>query len=349
MFDADRQLFCDRLVHTGTTMSRQGVSERYTAMTLLGLHRYEKAGFHSPFEVRTIADALMRRPSWAENPGDAGLLIWTCAEIIPECLDEYVRENDPASGLLGSADARMRSTMELAWFLTGLAKGALVDSAQRSRWEPAARTAYELLKKNQGPFGFFGHRAAGLGPRTWRGRIGSFADQVYPIYALTMFAKAFGVGEALESAIACAGAICNAQGPLGQWWWHYDSSSGRVVQRYPVYSVHQEGMAPMALLAVGEATGRDFGQPIMNGLEWIFGRNELNHDMRDLQVGVVWRSLRFATKARMLQQEIRGWNRPGSEPVNAKDLSVLHECRPYELGWLLYALSAERKPAGNSS
>ena len=40
----------------------------------------------------------------------------------------------------------------------------------------------------------------------------------------------------------CAHGLCQAQGALGQWWWHYDSLRGRVFEGYPVFSVHQHGM-----------------------------------------------------------------------------------------------------------
>ncbi len=54
-----------------------------------------------------------------------------------------------------------------------------------------------------------------------------------------------------------AAAICGLQGPEGQWWWHYDTRNGSVVEGYPVYSVHQHAMAPMALLDLREAGGTD--------------------------------------------------------------------------------------------
>ena len=34
--------------------------------------------------------------------------------------------------------------------------------------------------------------------------------------------------------------ICTVQGNSGQRWWHYDSRTDRVVEGYPVYSVHQD-------------------------------------------------------------------------------------------------------------
>jgi hypothetical protein len=340
MFDSDRQEFCERVVQTNTGLSPQGNSERYTAMTLLGLNRYERAGYRSRFPVRELALALVQDCRWARNVGDAGLLMWVCAEIIPDSLQDAVPRASGIAGRQHSREVRARSTMELAWFLTGMAKAVLRNPSQRKHCDAAAHFVFDLLKRNQGRSGLFGHRAAGLAPQTWRGRIGSFADQVYPIYAFTAFAEAFGVQEALACARDCADALCRVQGPLGQWWWHYDSTSGRVVQRYPVYSVHQEGMAPMALLALGHATGRSYTDSVTRGLRWIFGRNELGRDMRDARTGLVWRSLRFSSRVRLLQQELRGLGHLGNEGLSVSGLSVLHECRPYELGWLLYALPA---------
>ena len=76
--------------------------------------------------------------------------------------------------------------------------------------------------------------------------------------------------EALQNSLQCANAICNLQGPLGQWWWHYDSMTGRVAERYPVYSVHQHAMAPMALFAAQDACNADFREPNLQraGVDW---------------------------------------------------------------------------------
>jgi hypothetical protein len=97
-------------------------------------------------------------------------------------------------------------------------------------------------------------------------------------------------------------------------------------------------MGPMALFAVSEATGHDFTAHAMKGLEWIDGRNERREDLRSSDVGVVWRCIRFDGRASMLRNEA-GLFRRGPLPrgVPLQGLTTLHECRPYELGWLLYA------------
>src|SRR6202012_5256035 len=140
--------------------------------------------------------------------------------------------------------------------------------------------------------GIFGHLAARQSlAATLRGKIGSFADQVYPIYALAQFAKINYRREPLARALDCARTIGEHQGPNGEWWWHYDSASGKLAETYPVYSVHQHGMAPLSLLALAEVSGEDFSAPIRPGLDWIAGNNDLHFDLRSPADGVVWRNL----------------------------------------------------------
>ena len=134
----------------------------------------------------------------------------------------------------------------------------------------------------------------------------------------------------------CAATGLHLQGPLGQWWWHYDSRNSRVVGRYPVYSVHQEGMAPMALFALGEVLRSDYGPWIYKGLQWISGTNELNRDMRDDSANVIWRCAYHKNHKRYLETAWASLT-TSEAGTSSDDLQVLYECRPYELGWLLYA------------
>ena len=83
-----------------------------------------------------------------------------------------------------------------------------------------------------------------------RGHVSCFADFVYPIQALSYYHQATRDARAAEVAISCAERMCQMQGPEGQWWWHFDIRAGRLVEGYPVYSVHQDSMAPMALFAL---------------------------------------------------------------------------------------------------
>lgn len=336
MFRPDRNLFCHRLRRTRQGLVKEGVSHRYTLMTLMGLSKAEAAGFGSPIDINAVLNSLRRDTHWVKNAGDLGLFLWTCAIVSPASLPQITAEFDLETALDRYPDTRERRTMELAWFLAGLSHMRLASHPSLPDFTKLALKTYHLLKRNQGRYGTFGHlstRGSSIG--AFRGRIGSFADQVYPIYGLCKFGQAYRVSEALHEAKECADAICRLQGPLGQWWWHYDSKTERVVSKYPVYAVHQDGMAPLALLALSEPTGQDFSRPIFKGLEWISGNNELKIDLRDFENNLVWRSL-YQNKPRAYMSAAQGLlGLSGS----STGLKIKYEDRPYHLGWVLYALA----------
>jgi hypothetical protein len=341
MLDPEKQLFCHRLNRTPQGLVREGLSHRYTAMSLLGLHRLEAAGRQSlPIDPRIVFDALLADLVWVDNIGDLGLLLWLCAVTRPERLQEIYSYLDVKGALARFLGVRKGVTMDLAWFLSGLAHAALAGGDKLPDLSALSAKTFSLLTANQGKHGTFGHlarRASAMG--ALRGRIGSFADQVYPIYALAKFAEAFQNRAALEHARRCAEAICRAQGSLGQWWWHYDAVTGKVFQRYPVYAVHQHGMAPLALFALGDAARLDFSSSIYKGLEWIYGNNELALDLRDASSNLVWRSVYRRNAVRTHVKEFADFLGGSPSPIQADALEIKRECRPYELGWLLYAFA----------
>lgn len=338
MFDHERQLFCFTLRKTEHGMVRKGISRRYTMMTLMGLKRLEESGATSPIAIGPVLNGLLANLDWLDNIGDLGVLLWLCAVVAPERLADVERRLDVENAFAHSRHARQGRTMELAWFLTGLSYRKLACPEKLPDMKDVATETYRMLIKNQGEEGIFGHLATnGALASMFRGRIGSFADQVYPIYAMTRFSQAYGDKSAIERALDCTLTICEAQGSLGQWWWHYDSSTGRVAGRLPVFSVHQHAMAPMALLALGEATQSDFTPWIYRGLQWI-RRNELALDMEDACANVVWRSIYRSTARRVLRMAI-AFLAQREDDESRRGLKVMLECRPYELGWLLYAFA----------
>jgi hypothetical protein len=341
MLDQQRQLFCYRLKKTDQGIVQEGISQRYTAMTLMGLHRLDQAGIIAPFDTKPILQALLSDLKWVDNIGDLGVLLWLCGLVCPERLAELERRLEVQTALNHYRRARPAFTMELAWFLTGLSYWGQACPEKLPHIEPLAFQTFKILSKNQGEHGFFGHLStsrslAGI----VRGRTGSFADQVYPIYAMAQFFKAFQNEEAAKRALKCAVGICEAQGPSGQWWWHYDARSGRVTEGYPVFSVHQHAMGPMTLFGLGDAIHHNFDPWIYNGLRWISANNELNFDMEDNSQDVIWRCI-FRSR-RSLERYLKAGFGHHSDTVQhdrPEDLRVLLECRPYELGWLLYAFA----------
>ena len=346
MFDPEKQLFCYRMRKNGDDISREGHSVRYTIITLLGLHRLESHGEKIPFHIQSQLKNLVKNAVQLDNMGDVGLLLWLCAIANAELINKLLADVDLESSLIRFRDAQLGKTTELAWFLTGLAYVAMAPIPNPPGIKDLTLKVYELIRSNYGNKGIFGHQRKNTLEGATRGRIGSFADQVYPIYGFSKFAKAYNHPEALKIAVECGKAICQHQGALGQWWWHYDANTGNAVGQYPVYSVHQEGMAPMALFALGEASGLDFSSNIYKGLEWIMGNNELDFNLIDSENKMIWRNF-YKKKYKMHFEVILSLMRSSLVKGGSKDLKVLFECRPYCFGWLLYAF-AEKIKMGNS-
>jgi hypothetical protein len=194
-----------------------------------------------------------------------------------------------------------------------------------------------LLQDNQGENGIFGHGV----PRSFLGemlcnRYGTFADQTHAIYALSKFACAFEIEEPLEMALNCANSVSAHQGKLGQWWFRYDRRRGCVASHYPVCSAHQDGMAPMALLALQEVTGQSFHKQIWKGLNWIAVQNELGADLRSLDPDLIWDSIEPQRRMAEYWEMACNYLHVSSEP-QVKRLKIRYEARPHHFGWLLYA------------
>ncbi len=338
MFDEAQGLFCFRVRQAGTTLTREGISHRYTMMTLLGIHRQMQRGDSVPIDTESVFQRVTAKTDWIENIGDLGLLLWLSAEAFPHHMERLHRVLDPAKAL--ERYPGPRETMHLAWFLTGCSHLAIAAKSELPDTTDIAMAAYRDLIANQGACGAFRHLSSeGTITGLLRGRVGSFADQVYPIYALSRMAQAYEMGEPLSRALSCADVICGAQGPLGQWWWHYDAGKGSVLGRYPVYSVHQHAMGPMALFALQDVSKRDYSEPIYRGLEWIEHKNELGCDMRDGAAKLVWRCIRPTPSWLTYTEDAAAFLGVKSWPIGQLNLRVLRECRPYESGWLLYAFA----------
>jgi len=153
--------------------------------------------------------------------------------------------------------------------------------------------------------------------------------------------------EAREMARRIGELLLEHQHPLGQWAWHYNTRTGKMVDLYPVYSVHQDGMAPMALLQLEQALGVLTTPAVARGAAWLFGRNELGELMAILERALIRRSIRRRSPMRRVVVPLKAASlmRLGhAQDLGAclSDPSILEvdtELRPYHLGWCLYAFS----------
>jgi hypothetical protein len=171
---------------------------------------------------------------------------------------------------------------------------------------------------------------------------------VYPIHALANYSRVSGSQQALDAASRCAEQICRLQGAEGQWWWQYDRRTGDILERYPVYAVHQDAMAPMALIALKEAGGPAFDRAMKKGLDWLQHAPEINASLIDENADLIWRKVARREPGK-LTRYIQGVTRRFSPSLSMPGLDRLfppravdYEDRPYHLGWLLYAWPEER-------
>jgi hypothetical protein len=152
---------------------------------------------------------------------------------------------------------------------------------------------------------------------------------------------------AREVARATGERLLSHQHPLGQWGWHYNARTGALVDLYPVYSVHQDGMAPLALLPLERALGVCATPAVARGVDWLFGRNELGEQLVDDERGVIWRSIRRRKQVRPVVYPLKAasllritrWLDLGARVAPESWLEVDRECRPYHLGFCLQGLA----------
>jgi hypothetical protein len=122
--------------------------------------------------------------------------------------------------------------------------------------------------------------------------------------------------------------LVRSQGPTGQWWWRFDPSSGDVAAHYPVMSVHQYALGPMALIEHSLVSGADHAEALTSSLAWVRFGNERKVDLVDASRKVIWDGLRLP-RTRLL----------ASRAGLSMKTRVIEECRPENLGWLLMALA----------
>ena len=324
-------LFCHEV--SAPDLRPRGRSLRYTTMVLIGLLRAEAAGRGHGLDRAAIEGALWSHLHSSElTPGDLGLLIWADARSGASRAEETV--HTLARALESAGGFASLEGMEVAWIVTGLALhpsasgdrelGRILDDGLR-----------ELLHRRLASSGLLYH----YGRPRWRRRFPHFATEIYGVLALT---AARGCHErALPAARRLADRLLERQRSDGGWPWIFDARAGRVVEHYQLYSVHQDAMAPMALLALHEATGDErYRDAVWHGLEWLSGRNALARPLVARERGVVWRSIRRrrSLDRLLLYASTAAAVLSGPVPLSAEwGLEIDRTDRPYHLGWVLEA------------
>lgn len=325
---AGRYVFTVR--REGAGMVPAGVSDRYTAIALIGLAADGLDRWTLPFDPIQMASTLIDGLPECENLGDAALITWAAAAVGVDTAAAWKQ----VARLFDQRAAH--PTVETSWALAA----SVIDGGHAAPVLQQSLLASVLQAWNP-QSAVFGHTAGGGSARS---HVACFADQVYPIFALSRFAAKHGDLAALDAAGRCARRICALQGADGQWWWHYDHRTGDIVEGYPVYAIHQDAMGPMALRALKEAGGGEFDEPVRKGLQWLDASPELHGgSLIDDDAQMLWRKVarREPMKAtRYLQAACTKLHprlrAPGVDVIFPAAV-IDFEDRPYHWGWFLYA------------
>lgn len=314
----------------------EGVSHRYTAIALIGLSTEPPSDARRALQghdPQDICGHMVHAAQQTEDIGQVALSLWAASAC-----DSPLAGDALATLKRMGLPGRPCPTVELSWCLTALSSG------RHGLWDErlAHSLAQRLLASFHPASSLFSHWPADAMARSFRSHIACFADLVYPIQALSYYFRASGRRDAICAARACAGRMCQSQGPAGQWWWHHDIRTGALIEGYPVYSVHQDGMAPMALRILSEIGGDDHSDAITKGLRWLFHAPEIDGSLIDRQANVIWRKV-ARKEPNKLSRGLQAWASRLHPKLRLPVGMVLRprlidfETRPYHMGWILHA------------
>jgi hypothetical protein len=328
------------VVETPDQFDLSGFSLRYAAIGQIGVAKWCKSHPEDACSLPDLWTRIINNKNKAIHIGDYALGLW--AGILSEADDSAAFAKLLSDGWANAADSC--DAVELGWIVQACTLAVRNRSELESISKPILDEAKARLIRLFVPGSdlFQKHDRPGACRAVSR-RVACFADQVYPIVALSNYGAAFDDRQCVECAANATDQICRLQGPLGQWWWHYDARNGKICEEYPVFSVHQDAMAPMAILASDRAAGADHMQEIELGLRWLFGENELNSSMLLEEAGIIWRDIEKREPGKLSRNLRAILCTAGLGPLHrfagkcCMGFRMNRECRPYHLGWILYA------------
>lgn len=340
MYSHKDGLFVHQLVKIEGKIVKIGISHRYSSIVFIGLSKEPQNVIKSIFGENSLIEAYDRlhdHTNSLTNLGDIALALWAAISI------NYRNQEVIVKQLLREiSEKKIFTVVELSWILD-----ALCLFAESKHDDIIKSIADRIINSFNYKSGFFPH-IIGKDQKSLRSHVSCFADLVYPIHALSNYYRYNSDLKALNAAKRCAEQICLLQGEGGQWWWHYDYRTGKIVEGYPVYSVHQDAMAPMALLALEEAGGGDFFESITRGMQWLEHADEINKTLIDTEYNCIWRKI-GRDEPKKLSRYIQTAASKITHNLRIPTLDKLfpptridYETRPYCMGWILYAWSEER-------
>jgi hypothetical protein len=316
-----------------------GFSIRYAAISQIGIAEWLQYHSDDRGNLPELWPKISDNFKNITDIGDIALSLWAGIQSCADNCEKFARALKE-SWLIQSARC---NAVELGWVVQACLMAQQFDFAKtdlKSILDDSHRQLLSLFDADASLF--YRHHRPGLKAIINR-HVSCFADQVYPIVALSNYGFLYNHRQSIDFAAQATEKICQYQGELGQWWWHYDVTHKRICEEYPVFSVHQDGMAPMAIMASDRASKQDHSDKVELGMQWIFGANELGENLVHQKEGIIWRDIERNEPTKLSRKMRSICSVAGLSRLHhlagkcVKSFRINHECRPYELGWLLYA------------
>lgn len=305
---------------------------RYTINTLLGLQKLSEF-YVIDWDVRGSVHAFLDRQIHnVTNLGDQGLLLYLLARMQhPHLADYYQR-------FIGDKrwcyDAK-EPVQNICWRLIGLSECARagISGAQQQ-----ADQHFTLLHKQYfcRDSLFVRHNRQPI-----RGDFVSFGAMVYWLKSLHHYSDVSGSDYAQILFKEGVAHLLEKQLPDGAWPWFYAAPTGRIMEAYEIYSVHQDAMAHLFLMPAEALGVSGATHAIAQSTRWLHGQNDFGVTSIHHDPFFIYRSIRRAEKRAREKRFVRAllnrllMREEGN--IAPEKLEWNPECRSYHIGWMIYA------------
>ncbi len=306
---------------------------RSGAIVLLGLLRSDEVGLSHPFSTGALRTRVLGSLAGADaGPGELGLALWA--------------ESRADGGAVGEITALLSEKLPkgfdrmplkgLAWLVSGLTEASTRVGGGPELDSLLDRAEEALLARSVSGTGLIDDRHHRIG-----GGMTPVSGQFHALTALCQLERAERVGGAAVAAGALLSSLLALQRVDGSWPGIVDPARGEAAALYPVFTVTQVALAPIALRLCRE-TGHqgDIDSASARGIGWASGDNQLGFDLVHEEEARLDRAIKprrqqgavsrgFSTATRRLRGHLL-------EP-DGSDLILDPEVSSEDLGWVLEA------------
>lgn len=311
------------------------IAIRYTINSLLGLKVASRSGYKLGFPLESRIKDFLKKYK-IKNKADVGLALLLVADI-----DEKISHNllDKIRDDISRLRPSNYNLQDYAWLLWGVVEAA------RNGYKGSKDLARKLFRDVHDNLFDRDSLIPRYSLNPLRRRITSFGGITYFLRSIYEYASYFDDEYALVIFKESLRRILKIQGRFGEWPWLVDVKTGKVLEWYPVYSVHQDSMAMLFLLPGLSLGIKECEDSIRKSYSWILGKNQLGRPMINKEPFLIYRSIKRKVEGGKAGRYIRAVSNIllKCKPKLTNRVEINDECRSYHLGWILFVWSNEDK------